>query len=224
MGEYSDYELDYFTTRKYGFSIYGWNDPNHFCHALEPRKRKSNLSNSVTVFVPGTIYWAKIVGPNSAVPNYEKTAKEWTYELEPDDISFLKEHRLLDRLKDKNAVDGRGEYLFLKKPEKNKDGKTNLPIPIFDKDNNEWGTDRLLGNGTRVVAKLKITDWGPGKKKSIWTQAIRVEELVPYEGGGGAFGAYDGSNDAPAKSAAAKAPKAKTKAPVLDELDDDVPF
>lgn len=183
------------------------------------------MSTSVTVFVPGTIYWAKIVGPNSAVPNYEKTAKEWTYELEPDDVSFLKEHRLLDRLKDKNAVDGRGEYLFLKKPEKNKDGETNMPIPIYDSENNPWD-DRLLGNGTRVVAKLKITDWGAGKKKSIWTQAIRVEELVPYEGGGGAFGAYDGADDTPKAAAKAKSTSGATKikTPVLDELDDDVPF
>lgn len=216
MGEYADYEFDRWVTRNYGFSPYGLTK-----ETSNYRKRKSNLSTSTIVFVPGKIYWAKIVGQNSAVPNYEKTAKEWTYELEPDDISFLKEHRLLDRLKDKNATDGRGEYLFLKKPERNKDGELNTPIKIYDKDNNDWD-DRLLGNGTRVVAKLKITDWGAGKKKSIWTQAIRVEELVPYEGkSGGAFSDYDGNDDTPAKPAA----KAKTrKAAELDDLDDNIPF
>lgn len=186
--------------------------------------------SSTTVFVPGTVYWAKIVGRKSLVDNYERTGKEWAYELVPDDVSFLKEHRLMDRLKDKEDPKNpdKGDFLVLKKPELDKDGNENKPITIYDADGAEWGEDRLLGNGTRVVAKLAIRDWGVGKKKSIFTQALRVEELVPYVSD--AFGAYDGGkkakappsdfeDDAPEKPAS----KTRAKQPVAD-LDDDLPF
>lgn len=187
------------------------------------------MSNSTTVFVPGTVYWAKIVGRKSLVDNYERTGKEWTYELVPDDISFLKEHRLMDRLKDKEDPKNpdKGDFLILKKPELNKDGEENAPITIYDSEGNPWGEDRLLGNGTRVVAKLRIMDWGVGKKKSIYTTALRVESLVPYEGN--AFSAYDAetpkdfadeaTEDTPKKAP----PKGRGKQPVAD-LDDDLPF
>ena len=80
----------------------------------------------------------------------------------PDDIGFLKENKLLDRLKDKEDPKNpdKGDYLLLKKPELDRDGNRNEPIKIYDKDGTEWGDERLLGNGTRVVAKLKIVDWG----------------------------------------------------------------
>lgn len=177
-------------------------------------------NQSSTVFVPGRIYWAKLVGKKALVPNYERTGKEWAYELVPDDTTFLKEHRLLDRLKDKEDPKNpdKGEFLHIKKPEFTKDGAENSPIPIYDSEGQPWGEDRLLGNGTRVVAKLNIVDWGVGKKKSIYTQALRIEELVPYESD--AFGAYDGGS----KKAAPSTTKAKTKTPALDTLDDDIPF
>lgn len=183
-------------------------------------------NQNTTVFVPGKIYWAKIVGKKALVPNYERTGKEWAYELVPDDTSFLKEHRLLDRLKDKEDLKNpdKGEFLHLKKPEFTKDGKENTPITIYDSEGQPWGEDRLLGNGTEVVAKLSIVDWGVGKKKSIYTQAIRIENLVPFESD--AFGAYDGGSKAAPKNSAAPAPKPKTKnlPKDLEDLDDDIPF
>lgn len=182
------------------------------------------MDNTTTVFVTGTVYWAKIVGDRALHSNYDGDGREWSYELEPDDVSFLKEHRLLDRLKDKNATNGRGEYLVLRKPEFDKDGNKNEPIRIYDEDNSPWD-DRLLGNGTRVVAKLRIVDWGKGKKKGIYTTALRVEELVPFVSN--EFGGYDGAEDQePAKSAKVKAKSkpAKRAAEELDDLDDDIPF
>lgn len=178
-----------------------------------------------TVFVRGKVYWAKIVG--DPVDNYEGDAKEWTYELVPYDVTFLKEHRLLDRLKDREDAKNpdKGEYLVLRKPAVNKDGEENKPIAIYDSDNSEWD-GRLLGNGTEVVAKLTIVDWGKGKKKSIWTQAIRVEDLVPYVGN--AFSGFDEAEEdeevATPKKASKAAPKKKSAPVDDDDLDDDIPF
>lgn len=202
------------------------------------------MAKRVTVFVPGTIYWAKIVGEKALVTNYDGDGREWSFELEPEDTSFLKEHRLLDRLKDPQAypqrlrergedekaekaekdAEGRSDYLLLRKPEFTKDGDKNEPIRIYNSDNEAWD-DRLLGNGTKVIAKLQIVDWGVGKKKSIYTQALRVEDLVPYESN--EFGGYDGKNDKPAKTKAKasnkKAATGKTILEELDELDDEMP-
>ena len=206
-------------------------------------KNKSNI-----VFGTGTIYWPKIVGYEALVDNYDGDAKEWTFELEPDDTDFLKENRLLDRLKDplayaerleergeeekaeaaRESAEGRGDYLMLRKPEFNRDGERNKPFKIIDEDNEPWGEDRLLGNGTKVDYKLKIVDWGPGKKKSIYCMALRVTDLVPYESN--EFAGMDKGDSKPSKAAPkktrAKPQKAdsKGKAEELDELDDDIPF
>ncbi len=179
------------------------------------------MVDKVTVYVPGVIYWAKIIGAPRL--NYEGDGKEWGYDLMPDDVTFLKDAKLLDRLKtDKKGVIP-DDYIHLKKPELNKDGEKNEPIRIYDSEGGAWD-GALLGNGTRVVAKLNIMDWGKGKKKSIYTQALRIEELVSYVSN--EFGGYDaggGATDtAPAKTAKA------TKKPVeelveLDE-DEDAPF
>jgi hypothetical protein len=197
---------------------------------------------STTVFVSGKVYWAKIVGDKALTNNYEGTGREWTFEFEPDDVSFLKDHRLLDRLKDpmayanqleergedekaekaRESAKGRGDYLLIKKAEFNKDGEKNPPFKIVDSDNQPWGEDRLIGNGSTVDLKLNIIDWGAGKKKSIWCSAIRVQDLVVYETD--EFAGMDGPS-AP-KPAATKVSKPKTKAAAEEfaDLDDDIPF
>jgi len=185
-------------------------------------------NNKTVVYVPGKVYWPKIVGDRALHDNYEGTAREWSFELEPEDVSFLKDAGLLDRLKE--GKDGRGDYLNLRKPEFNKDGEKNDPIRIYDSENMPWDETRMIGNGTKVVAKLTIMDWGRGKKKSIWTTAIRVQDLVPYETK--EFGAYDNGDEeaAPTTSTRKKAAdktvkKAETKNDGLyDDLDDDIPF
>jgi len=171
------------------------------------------MAERTTVFVRGKIYWAKILG--TPRPNYENTGREWSYEFEPDDTEFLKEHQLLDRLK--NKYDDRGPFLNLRKPEKNYEGKENEPIRVYNEDNTAWDSDKLLGNGTEVDAKLIIMDHGKGKKKSIYTAALRVRELVPYAGS--EFGAMDA-----ASGESAKPKSAKQKAMSNVELDDDLPF
>lgn len=196
-------------------------------------------NKSTKVFVSGTVYWAKIIGDEALVTNYDGDGKEWSIEFEPDDVSFLKEHRLLDRLKDplayagrlrdkgeddkaqkaEEAAAGRGDYLILRKSELNKDGDKNKPFTVYDADNQPWD-DRLLGNGTKVDMKLDIRDWGPGKKKSIYATAIRVTDLVPYESD-----PFAGMDKPTAKPEPRKAKPAKAPLAELDGDDEDeIPF
>lgn len=216
------------------------------------------MAKNTIVFVKGTLYWPKIVGRNAAVENYDRNGYEWTFELEPEDTSFLKEHRLLDRLKDpftyaekleqdgedekaeavRAANEGRGDYLILRKPTKTKDGEDTDPFRIYDKDNEPWGEERLIGNKSKADVKLKIVDWGPGKKKSIYCMAIRVTDYVPYESS--EFAAMDreeedeapkgrststvGSTSRKPVRKPATNKRAKTKVEEFDDLDDDIPF
>lgn len=177
------------------------------------------MTDSVTVFVSGTIYWAKIVG--DPVPNYEKTAKEWVYDFVPDDTTFLKENRLLDRLKEDKKGNIKGDYLHLRKPELTSKGEQNEPIRIYDADDKPWVAGTKIGNGSKVDVKLRIMHWGKGKKSSIYTTAIRVTDHIPYDAGG------EFSGMAKAETAEASKVKTKTKAaPSFDDSDefDDIPF
>lgn len=173
-----------------------------------------------TVFVSGTIYWAKIVG--KPVDNYERDGKEWTYDFVPDDTSFLKEHRLLDRLKEaKDPI--HDDYIRLKKPAQDKDGYANDPIEIVNEDGEPWGDTVKIGNGSKVDLRLTIADFGKGRKKAIWTKAIRVTEHVPFEGASDAFADMDRAKGSKKPTASSKKPSTKAS---FDEdlLDDDVPF
>jgi len=203
-------------------------------------------NNTTTVFASGALYWAKIVGDQALVSNYDGDGKEWTMEFEPDDTSFLKDNRLLDRLKDPLAyaerleqrgeddkaaaaragAEGRTDYIILKKPELDRDGNKNTPFAIYDDEGVAWGEDRLIGNGTKVDVKLSIVDWGVGKKKSIYCRAVRVTDHVAYVSD--VFAGMDKPKDTSPKkkTSAASAPKPKTKARADEfaDLDDDIPF
>lgn len=172
-------------------------------------------SDRKTVFVKGKLYWAKIVGDKALVSNYDGDGREWAFEFAPEDPSFLKEHGLLDRLKDKedNKNPDKGQYINLRKPEFDREGQKNDPFRIYDEDNEPWD-DRLIGNGSDADLKLSIVDYGKGKKKGIYAQAIRVTSLVPYVSD--EFGAMDAAEGKPKK-------KPATKTAELDDLDDEIP-
>ena len=181
---------------------------------------------SKTVFASGRLFWPKIVGERALTNNYEGTAKEWTMEFEPEDTEFLKEEGLLDRLKEKEDAKNpdKGRFLVLRKPELNYEGEKNAPIRIYDEDNEQWPEDRLIGNGSKADLKLKIVDWGKGKKKSIWVLAVRVTDLVGYETD--EFGAMDAEKGEtkPKKAKAAPKKTTKVKEDTPEDLDDDIPF
>jgi len=185
------------------------------------------LTEFTTEFMSGTLYWAKVF---KAVDNYERTGKEWTFNFIPDEdgIAVLKKHRLLDRLKEANDTVP-GDFLVLRKPERNKDDEKNEPIKVKTADNEDWdiSVNGLIGNGSKGDLRLTIADFGKGMKKAIWTNAIRVTDHIPHEGGtqsGDPFAEYKGSET--------KSPKKETKAKPakapLSELDgddeDEIPF
>lgn len=212
------------------------------------------MAKNTVVFTKATLYWFKGLNKAQAVQNYDQNGYEWRFEAEPEDVTFLKENRLLDRLKDplayakklekkyeeyedeedktkaekaRQQAEGRGDYLILRKPTETKDGDETEPFRIYDSDNEPWDRDTLIGNGTKADLKLKIVDWGPGKKASIYCMAIRVTDHVPYESD--EFAGMDNDGDEspkakPAKSRATKKVDTKGKSEELDELDDDIPF
>lgn len=176
------------------------------------------MADSTTVFVKGKIYWPKILGQPRM--NYEGTGREWTYELEPEDVSFLKEAKLLDRLKEK--YEDRGPYLNLRKPEKDREGQPNEPIRVYDENNEPWDSSKLIGNGSEADVKLRIVDYGKGKKKGIYTTAIRITNLVTYVSN--EFAGMDSDVSSKPTKAKGKSSAAKTADTWGDDLDDDIPF
>jgi hypothetical protein len=128
-------------------------------------------------FMSGILYWAKILGAPRL--NYNGDGTEWTVEFMPDanGIAVLKKHKLLDRLKVK---DDRTNVLVLRKKGKNADGTDADPIRILDKEDAAWPANTLIGNGSKADVKVSIRDYGPGKKKGIYVEAIRITEHVPY--------------------------------------------
>jgi len=182
------------------------------------------MADFTTVFVSGKVYWAKVFVP---VMNYEGTGKEWTMDFVPDDVSFLKEHKLLDRLKENDSIPG--DFIKLRKPTETKDGEKNDPIRVYNEDNEPWPENTLIGNGSDVDVKLTVADWGKGKKKSIWIKSMRVTDLVPYVSN--EFSAMDKAKKADTageefvSEESPLTPKKKTtKKSIPDDLDDDLPF
>lgn len=131
-----------------------------------------------TVYMQGKLYWAKIFG--SPRPNYNNDGREWTFEFEPDDngLALLKEHKLTDRLKER---EGRNPYIILKRKEFDYEGKPNEHIRVVDAANHRWNDKTLIGNESLADVKVQIVDYGKGKKQGIYPVAIRVLEHVQYE-------------------------------------------
>jgi hypothetical protein len=178
-------------------------------------------STKTTVFMTGTVQWAKVLG----APRYNKfkDANEWSFEFElgTDGIKALLENGLKDRIKGKGfdlGKDGkhadREPFIQLRKPEKNNDGNANPPIRVYNGEDEEWDQNTLIGNGSLVDLKVDIRDYGVGKIKGIYPAAIRVKGLVPYVSS--EFGGMDG--DAP------KPGKKKAGNEFAEDLNDDIPF
>jgi hypothetical protein len=139
------------------------------------------LAAKTTVFVRGKILWARIVG--DPVPNFNQDAREWKFELEPDEagLQALIKNGLTDRIKgrgyftgQKNQHKDREPFIVLKKSELNKEGSPNSPIRVYDADDNKWDDKKLIGNNSVGDVKLDIRDYGVGKKKGVYPEAVRV--------------------------------------------------
>lgn len=174
------------------------------------------VSAKATAYVSGKLYWAKITGEPRL--NYAKDGREWAFELEPDakGLETLKKYKLTDRLKDKEGPDRK--VLTLRKSEFNKDGNPNPPIRIYDSENQEWDTSKLVGNESSADVKLDIRDYGVGKKKGVYPVAIRITDLVVYQSS--EFGAMDKDEEPQGNTKA----KQVAKDFAVEDLDDEVTF
>ena len=127
-------------------------------------------------YLRGKAYYAKVLG--NPVDNYNKDGKEWTIELEPDDVS---KKRLKDLKLDDRVTKGENkDRILFRQREKRADGEVNKAITVVDANNRPWPQDKLIGNGSIVDIKIKVKDYGKGKKLGVYPQAIRVLEHVEY--------------------------------------------
>lgn len=140
----------------------------------------------VTAVVRGVLTWAKVLGEPRM--NTFTNEREWSVDITPDEDSMkkLKELKITERLRDPKEEDDRTEqYLSFRQKEFRTDPvsgekKANRPIEVVDIQGRAWDGKTLLGNGTVADVKFTVRDYGKGKPKGVYIQAVRVLELVPY--------------------------------------------
>ena len=143
------------------------------------------MANKTETFViRGKASFAKILG--EPVLNYSKDGKEWKMDLlltNKDSLKELKAAGIANRVKRKEGYLNGEPFMSFKQAEYRKDGVTkNEPIKVVDIKGNPWDDDKLIGNGSDVDVKFVKMDFGPGKKPGVYIRAVRVLNLVPYEG------------------------------------------
>lgn len=142
------------------------------------------MSNeALTVVIRGKTSFAKVLG--DPVLNYSKDGKEWKTDIKIDDkvVKELKAYGVGDRIKSKDEYLDGAPFITLKQRELRPDGTPNKPIRVVDIKGREWDQEKLIGNDSDVDVKLRIVDYGKGKKKGMYIQSMRVLNLVPYSGG-----------------------------------------
>lgn len=132
-------------------------------------------------YIRGTAYWAKILGEPRK--NNFDDYREWTIDVSPDEdgLKLFKSLGIMDRLKDPRDGETRGRFITLKQRELRADGRRNDPIKVVNAAGEPWPEDILIGNGSTIDVKFNVKDYGKGKRKGVYIQAIRVLELVPFE-------------------------------------------
>jgi hypothetical protein len=175
--------------------------------------------NTKTFVLRGTLHWAKVLGKPRL--NEYSGVNEWSVDLtpSPEGVKSLEDIGISDRLKTPKGKDSRKErYLTFRQKEKNKEGELNQPIRVQDIEGNPWEQNKLIGNGTTADVKFIVRDYGKGKPKGVYIQAIRVLDHVPYQSAD--FAPLDSDDEFFAGIDEVTAGPA-----VFDtDLDDDVPF
>lgn len=147
------------------------------------------MANNVTVHVVrARLDWAKVLGE----PRFNRFSeeREWSVDATPlrsEDKALLKRLGVDKKLKEPREGDERKEkFLSFRQKEFRIDKKTGekkrQPIKIVDVAGKAWPENgSLIGNGTIADVKFNVRDYGIGKQKGVYIQAIRVLDLVPYE-------------------------------------------
>lgn len=189
------------------------------------------MANDVQTYViRGKTSYAKVIGEPTL--NYNKDGKEWSLDLEisKDTLKEFKTWGIANKVKSKpDYLDG-APYVRFKRDEFSKfiddetgKPKKNRPIEIVDIKGGQWD-DRLIGNGSVIDVKFRVKDYGVGKQKGMYIDKIRILDLVPYENK--ADFAPLSADDEYFRKAVEQTDKASgsTKAPIAEDLNDEVPF
>lgn len=134
--------------------------------------------------IRGTAAWAKIINP---VPTYDKTDKEWTFDLVIDDAAKKTLAGLGVAGQIKINKNGESIIKFSRRvTKKDPDNALNrvpaTPIRIVDKHGQPWDNKKLIGNGSTLNVQFAVNDRPNGKRASVL--AVQVWDLVEYEGKG----------------------------------------
>lgn len=235
MGEYADAQLAYFERI---------NDPDHYLN-YRPIKRKNVMSDTTILVLRGELHWAKILG--DPVLDYDKTAKEWTFDFIPNDPKAaraeLKAVGVADRLRQKEGHLDNRDYMTLKQKELRANGEANDPIAVEDIIGSAWDPESKIGNGSIADVKIAVVDFGAKRYKGVYPRSVRILEHIPYNAKSFEEVSEDDQYYAAAKAAeeaaAAKAAErerelallsgnagkpATDPAPSDDDLDDELPM
>lgn len=134
----------------------------------------------------GKIAWAKLLG--KPTDGYTKGEKEWSADFELDETAkakYLKEggSDFYIKSKDNHPL---GEFLAFKRKEVRRDGSPAKPITVVDNKGQPWDPSVKIGNGSVVDVKFALNEVEVGRAKRLKPSliAVKVVELVPYEGSG----------------------------------------
>lgn len=178
--------------------------------------------------------WAKVL-PEQLKFNEYSGENEWSVDVTPDarGLAVIKANGIGDKMRTPKEKDSRKEdFISFRQREKRKDKDGNMVknrlISIVDAAGNAWPEKVELGNGTIADVKFNVKDYGAGKKKGAYIDAIRVLKHVPYEKTSG-FEPLDEDDEFFAAGEddfmeGVDTSSAEQTKPNPDDLDDDVPF
>lgn len=139
------------------------------------------------MIITGKAYWAKVLG--SPQWGYKNQYKEWSIDIAIDDKTkqrLIAEGVSEDRFKNKD--DDRGDFLTFKRREIKRDGEPAKPFFVVGPDKSPWPQDTMIGNGSKVNAKLILNESDDGLRPALLK--LQIVDLVEY-GDGEDFPAYD---------------------------------
>lgn len=136
------------------------------------------MANTETIYLKGKAKWVRNTQPNEW--------GKWAMTLYPDPES-LEKFRELQAQGLKNVIkkDDDGYNFSITRPTQKQYGNRIqgfAPPKVMDKDGQDLGNTRI-GNGSDVTVKLEVYEHKTptGKAKAARWEALRVDNLVPYE-------------------------------------------
>ena len=133
------------------------------------------------MIITGFAHYAKVLGKPAW--GYEKQYKEWSI-----DVAISADTRTaliaagMDSAAIKNKGDDRGDFITFKRREFKKDGEPGKPIEVVDKKQQAWDHAKLIGNGSKINAKIALNEQVGKKGLKPGIIKLQVVDLVEYEG------------------------------------------